>query len=46
MAQVPETTFLFYIGPKAKAYADQVQGVKIADAGEGLNGFAQFPITL
>lgn len=45
-AALPETTVLFDTGPKAKAYLDQVQGVKIEDAGEGPDGFAQFRITL
>jgi 2',3'-cyclic-nucleotide 2'-phosphodiesterase / 3'-nucleotidase len=45
-AALPETTVLFDTGPKAKAYVDQVQGVKIEDAGEGPDGFAQFRITL
>jgi 2',3'-cyclic-nucleotide 2'-phosphodiesterase / 3'-nucleotidase len=45
-APLPETTVLFNTGPKAKAYMDQVQGVKIEDAGEGPDGFAQFRITL
>ncbi len=39
-------TVLFDTGPKAKAYADDVPGVQIEEAGEGPDGFARFRIQL
>lgn len=37
---------LFYTGPKASDYVDNVSGVNIEAAGDGPDGFAQFRITL
>ncbi len=45
-APMPGTTVLFDTGPKAAAYADQVQGLTIEPAGDGADGFARFRITL
>ncbi|CUH66165.1 Trifunctional nucleotide phosphoesterase protein YfkN precursor [Thalassovita gelatinovora] len=45
-AAMPGTSVLFDTGPKAAAYADKVQGVKIAPAGDGPDGFARFRIEL
>ncbi|MGR3363381.1 MAG: bifunctional 2',3'-cyclic-nucleotide 2'-phosphodiesterase/3'-nucleotidase [Maritimibacter harenae] len=45
-APMDGTTVLFDTGPKAAAYAESVQGVDIAPAGEGPDGFARFRITL
>ncbi len=40
------TTVLFYTGPAAKAYATDVPGVTIEEAGDGPDGFARFRISL
>jgi 2',3'-cyclic-nucleotide 2'-phosphodiesterase/3'-nucleotidase len=40
------TTVLFETGPKAKQFLGEVKGLKIAEAGEGENGFAKYRITL
>ena len=45
-APLEGTTVLFDTGPKAEAFIDGVQGVEIAPAGEGPEGFARFRITL
>ncbi len=45
-APMDGTTVLFETGPKARDYADKVEGVTIEDAGEGKDGFALFRITL
>ncbi|WP_299408916.1 bifunctional 2',3'-cyclic-nucleotide 2'-phosphodiesterase/3'-nucleotidase [uncultured Roseobacter sp.] len=37
---------LFYTGPKAEDYVDEVKGVTVAPAGEGDDGFARFRIQL
>ncbi len=43
---MPGTTVLFDTGPAAKAYADDVPGVTIEEAGDGPDGFARFRISL
>ncbi|WP_432817312.1 bifunctional 2',3'-cyclic-nucleotide 2'-phosphodiesterase/3'-nucleotidase [Sulfitobacter sp. JB4-11] len=40
------TTVLFDTGPAAKAYAADVPGVQIEEAGDGPDGFARFRISL
>jgi 2',3'-cyclic-nucleotide 2'-phosphodiesterase/3'-nucleotidase len=45
-APVAGTTVIFDTGPAGVRYADQVQGVSIAPAGEGADGFARYRITL
>ncbi|CUI26278.1 Trifunctional nucleotide phosphoesterase protein YfkN precursor [Cognatishimia activa] len=45
-APLPGTSVLFDTGPKAKDYAADVEGVQIAPAGEGPDGFARFRIDL
>ncbi|MGI3163836.1 bifunctional 2',3'-cyclic-nucleotide 2'-phosphodiesterase/3'-nucleotidase [Pseudooceanicola sp. 200-1SW] len=45
-APMADTTVLFETGPGAAKYADSVEGVTIAPAGEGEGGFALFRITL
>ncbi|MCB1417875.1 MAG: 5'-nucleotidase C-terminal domain-containing protein, partial [Notoacmeibacter sp.] len=45
-APVEGASVTFDTGPKGKAYAGEVKGVKIEEAGEGENGFARFRITL
>lgn len=45
-APLPGTSVLFDTGPKAKDYAANVEGVQIAPAGEGPDGFARFRIDL
>ncbi|NIZ11506.1 bifunctional 2',3'-cyclic-nucleotide 2'-phosphodiesterase/3'-nucleotidase [Pseudooceanicola sp. HF7] len=45
-APMADTTVLFETGPGAAKYADAVEGVTIAPAGEGEDGFALFRITL
>lgn len=43
--ELPGTSVVFDTGPKAKAYADEVEGVAIEEAGEGPDGFARFRIS-
>lgn len=43
---LPDTSVLFDTGPKASAYAKDVQGVRITPAGDGPDGFARFRINL
>ncbi|PZU19221.1 MAG: bifunctional 2',3'-cyclic-nucleotide 2'-phosphodiesterase/3'-nucleotidase [Shinella sp.] len=45
-APVKDATALFETGPKARAYAGDVKGAKIEDAGDGDNGFAKFRLVL
>ena len=45
-APLDGATVLFDTGPKAEAFVDQVEGVSIAPAGEGPDGFARFRIEL
>ena len=45
-APVKDATALFETGPKARAYAGEVKGAKIEDAGDGENGFARFRLVL
>ena len=45
-APLPGTSVLFDTGPKAKDYVGSVEGMKIAPAGEGPEGFARFKIDL
>jgi 2',3'-cyclic-nucleotide 2'-phosphodiesterase/3'-nucleotidase len=45
-APMPGSSVLFDTGPKAKAYVENVQGVSIAPAGDGPDGFARFRIDL
>ncbi len=45
-APLPGTSVLFDTGPKANDYVDSVEGMKIAPAGEGPEGFARFKIEL
>jgi len=45
-APMPGTTVLFDTGPAATAFVDAVEGVTIAPAGEGPDGFARYRITL
>ncbi len=45
-APLPGTSVLFDTGPAAEAYSDKVEGVTIAPAGEGPDGFARFRIDL
>ncbi len=45
-APLPGTSVLFDTGPKANEYVDSVEGMKIAPAGEGPEGFARFKIEL
>ncbi|MGR3636022.1 MAG: bifunctional 2',3'-cyclic-nucleotide 2'-phosphodiesterase/3'-nucleotidase [Shimia sp.] len=45
-APLPGTSVLFDTGPKAADYAADVEGVSIAPAGEGPDGFARFRIDL
>ncbi|MFT6648669.1 bifunctional 2',3'-cyclic-nucleotide 2'-phosphodiesterase/3'-nucleotidase [Pseudophaeobacter arcticus] len=45
-APLPGTSVLFDTGPKASAYAGDVEGVAISAAGEGPDGFARFRIDL
>ncbi|MEM9577423.1 MAG: bifunctional 2',3'-cyclic-nucleotide 2'-phosphodiesterase/3'-nucleotidase [Pseudomonadota bacterium] len=43
---MPGTTVLFDTGPAAKAYADDVPGVTLEEAGDGPDGFARYRISL
>jgi 2',3'-cyclic-nucleotide 2'-phosphodiesterase/3'-nucleotidase len=43
---MPGSTVLFDTGPAAKAYADDVPGVTLEEAGDGPDGFARFRIAL
>ncbi|MBD3664740.1 bifunctional 2',3'-cyclic-nucleotide 2'-phosphodiesterase/3'-nucleotidase [Sulfitobacter aestuariivivens] len=43
---MPGTTVLFDTGPAARAYAADVPGVSIEEAGEGNDGFVRFRISL
>ena len=43
---LPGTSVLFDTGPAAKAYVDDLKGVKIEEAGDGPDGFARFRIRL
>ena len=45
-APLPGTSVLFDTGPKAAAYAKDVNGVTIEAAGDGPDGFARFRIQL
>ena len=45
-APLPGTSVLFDTGPAAEAYTDKVDGVTIAPAGDGPDGFARFRIDL
>lgn len=45
-AALPGTSVLFDTGPKAKAFVNEVKGLKIEAAGEGENGFARYRISL
>jgi 2',3'-cyclic-nucleotide 2'-phosphodiesterase/3'-nucleotidase len=45
-APLAGTSVLFDTGPKASAYAGDVQGVRITPAGDGPDGFARFRINL
>ena len=45
-ATLPDTSVLFDTGPRAKAYAADVKGVSIEEAGDGPDGFARFKIDL
>ncbi|WP_083100656.1 bifunctional 2',3'-cyclic-nucleotide 2'-phosphodiesterase/3'-nucleotidase [Pseudophaeobacter leonis] len=45
-APLADTSVLFDTGPKASAYAKDVQGVRITPAGDGPDGFARFRINL
>jgi 2',3'-cyclic-nucleotide 2'-phosphodiesterase/3'-nucleotidase len=45
-APLEGATVLFETGPKAKDFIAEVKGVKIEEAGEGAEGFAQYRITL
>nr|WP_082176224.1 bifunctional 2',3'-cyclic-nucleotide 2'-phosphodiesterase/3'-nucleotidase [Pseudaestuariivita atlantica] len=45
-APMPGTTVLFETGPAARAYLNDVQAVKIEEAGDGADGFALFRIHL
>jgi 2',3'-cyclic-nucleotide 2'-phosphodiesterase / 3'-nucleotidase len=45
-APLAGTSVLFDTGPKAGAYAKDVQGVRITPAGDGPDGFARFRINL
>ena len=45
-APLDGATVLFETGPKAKQFLGDVKGVKIEEAGEGKDGFAQYRITL
>ncbi|WP_204113203.1 bifunctional 2',3'-cyclic-nucleotide 2'-phosphodiesterase/3'-nucleotidase [Shimia biformata] len=45
-APLDGASVLFDTGPKAAAYADQVNGVSIEPAGDGPDGFARFRIKL
>ncbi len=45
-APLPDTSVLFDTGPKASAYAKDVQGVRITPAGDGPDGFSRFRINL
>ena len=45
-APLADTSVLFDTGPKASAYAEDVQGVRITPAGDGPDGFARFRINL
>ncbi|MEM6304722.1 MAG: bifunctional 2',3'-cyclic-nucleotide 2'-phosphodiesterase/3'-nucleotidase [Pseudomonadota bacterium] len=45
-APMPGTTVLFDTGPAARAYAGEVKGVDIEEAGEGPDGFTRFRISL
>ncbi|WIY24544.1 bifunctional 2',3'-cyclic-nucleotide 2'-phosphodiesterase/3'-nucleotidase [Parasedimentitalea psychrophila] len=45
-APLPGTSVLFDTGPKANDYVDSIEGVNVAPAGEGPDGFARFKIEL
>ncbi|THF52118.1 bifunctional 2',3'-cyclic-nucleotide 2'-phosphodiesterase/3'-nucleotidase [Allorhizobium terrae] len=45
-AALPDTTATFQTGPKGRAFASQVKGAKIEDAGNGTDGFAKYRLIL
>ena len=45
-AALPDTTATFQTGPKGRAFASQVKGAKIEDAGNGTDGFAKYRLVL
>jgi 2',3'-cyclic-nucleotide 2'-phosphodiesterase / 3'-nucleotidase len=45
-APLADTTATFQTGPKGRAFAAEVKGAKIEDAGNGTDGFAKYRLTL
>ncbi|ACM36781.1 MULTISPECIES: bifunctional 2',3'-cyclic-nucleotide 2'-phosphodiesterase/3'-nucleotidase [Rhizobium/Agrobacterium group] len=45
-AAIPDTTASFQTGPKGRAFATEVKGAKIEDAGDGADGFANYRLIL
>lgn len=45
-AAIPDTTASFQTGPKGRAFAAEVKGAKIEDAGDGADGFANYRLIL
>ncbi|MCM2440000.1 bifunctional 2',3'-cyclic-nucleotide 2'-phosphodiesterase/3'-nucleotidase [Agrobacterium vitis] len=45
-AAIPDTTASFQTGPKGRAFAAEVKGAKIEDAGDGADGFTNYRLIL